>query len=249
MYFRSSLLVLSAALALILFSSTVIAGDPSIYFSGVFKDEDNGQTHLHLGRKASVSYQQLEQFWNSLGKIDRKDSNNQPWKSVSITQMKELVGDIPEQYLLINPVYKIINPGKGDEHTVIVDYELELRKVTGTSLNKWGCDESLSTVVHIGKWPIDDMYNEGPMVIPYRTEMGRVILTALDTSLVPKEIIQKAKKPLQGFSLLGIESGFAASVVTVHEPDEKYVHYRDYLFIKENDEIKTIRFESAYPLC
>ena len=82
--------------------------------------------------------------WDSLGKIDRKDSNNQPWKKLSIEQMKELVGDIPDKYLLINPVYKLENINTGIKRRVAVDYMLEMRNVNGASLYKWGYDESIS---------------------------------------------------------------------------------------------------------
>ena len=229
--------------------SNVVIADASLSFKGAFRDEDNNKMHVNMTRKKSVSYEQLEKFWDSLGKVTRKDSNNQPWKTVTIEQMRKLVGDIPDQYLLINPIVKLVNANQTNEHYEIIDYKLERRKVTGASLYRWGCDESLSAVVHIGKWPTDDVRSEGPMVVPYQTEMGKIVLTQHDTSFVPETILQQAEKPFSGFSLLGIDSGFAATEIKIPKPSWKYIGYQIFLFVKENDKIKKIEFERAFPIC
>lgn len=229
--------------------SNVVVADVLLSFKGAFRDEDNNQMHVNMALKKSVTYEQLDEYWNSLGKVDRKDSNNQPWKTVTIEQMRKLVGDIPDEYLLINPIVRLVNANQKNEHYEIVDYTLERRKVTGASLYKWGCDESLSAVVHIGKWPTNDLRSEGPRVVPYKTEMGKVVLTQHDTSFVPETILQKAEKPFSGFSLLGIDSGFSATEIKIPKPSWKYIGYQYFLIIKENDKIKTIEFERAFPIC
>lgn len=103
------------------------------------------------------AYKSLKRLWAETS-VDHEDDYRQPWKYFPIEKLAAILGDMPSDYLIINPMF-----GERAEHGTpdcpgyngqciapLETVTFSRRTPERAALLKWGCDYSLVPVLDLG---------------------------------------------------------------------------------------------------
>lgn len=96
---------------------------------------ENGEMYINADRLNSneKNAEELRSLWDSIDNVAFVDEYGQPWKETILEEMAFLIGSDAKEFLVHYAGY----------------YKTTATK---TYLFKWGCDGSVTPVIHIGTW-------------------------------------------------------------------------------------------------